>query len=318
MLASETKTPMVEDQKSGQGSGSPELNGKDANGRPKKRGNLAATLDPLLDPRLPAGRPGRPKGAVNYEWAPETDKLLVDLCARRGVATAKKIVGKKILAERPGKAGSRPDSVRKAVEHRLAKLGISSGRKRRKSDTKAKRWTASETTALLGALGADASIESIAARTGHSIRSVRAKLARLEYQVSEIHGFSEFTVDEFAERFHVTSRQVRRWKEKGWLQTKHRRITDACIENFLQEHAGQIPLESLPREDQVYLLDLGYPCPEEKTFRQNVREILDSVGRQRKPRRRSRREPVTEAAAGDDGPASDDDNGEPRSAMQSA
>ena len=34
---------------------------------PKKRGNLAATLDPLLEPRLSTGHPGRPKGASNYE-----------------------------------------------------------------------------------------------------------------------------------------------------------------------------------------------------------------------------------------------------------
>ena len=41
------------------------------------------------------------------------------------------------------------------------------------------RWTESQTAALLGALGSDASIASIAVRTGHSVQSVRAKLARL-------------------------------------------------------------------------------------------------------------------------------------------
>jgi hypothetical protein len=48
----------------------------------KKRGNLAATLNPLLEPRLPAGQPGRPKGTSNYEWTPETDSLLTELCAK--------------------------------------------------------------------------------------------------------------------------------------------------------------------------------------------------------------------------------------------
>src|ERR1035441_6304957 len=45
----------------------------------KKRGNLAATLDPLLEPRLAAGQPGRPRGVGNYEWTPEADGLLIEI-----------------------------------------------------------------------------------------------------------------------------------------------------------------------------------------------------------------------------------------------
>ena len=71
------------------------------NHAPKKRGNLAATLDPLLEPRRSAGQPGRPKGVSNYEWTPETDRLLADLCAKRGAATAKRILGRKIQEGRP-------------------------------------------------------------------------------------------------------------------------------------------------------------------------------------------------------------------------
>ena len=152
-----------------------------------------------------------------------------------------------------------------------------------------RRWTQAEITALLGALGADATIESIAVRTGHTVKAVRAKIARLAYQTDEIHGFAVFTVDELAELIHVTPRQIRRWKEKGWLQTKNRKITEDCLERFVREHADLVPFGSLPREDQVYLTDLGYPCPERKRFRQSVREILDGIGRQRKPRRAARR-----------------------------
>lgn len=310
MLASKTKNPTVEDRKTtqlGPGSGS---NGSVPKQKAKKRGNLAATLDPLLDPRLSAGRPGRPKGASNYEWTPETDKLLIELCAVRGAGTAKYIIGQKIQEGRPADVQPRPDSVRKAVEYRMAKLGLSPGQKRTESEMRrAKRWTGSETAALLGALGADATMESIAARTGHTVKSVRAKLARLDYQVSEIHGFAEFTVDELADRIRVTPRQIRRWKEKGWLRTKDRRITEPCLEQFLLEHADQIPFGTLPREEQVYLIDLGYPCPEQKAFRQNVREILDGVGRQRKPRRPARRGHAAGTASGDLGPDSDGDDG---------
>ena len=264
------------------------------NHAPKKRGNLAATLDPLLEPRRSAGQPGRPKGVRNYEWTPETDRLLADLCAKRGAATAKRIMGRKIQEGRPTKAAPRPDSVRKAVEYRMAKLGIPTEHKRRKPDMReAKRWTEAQTTALLGALGADATIESIAARTGHSVKSVRAKIARLDYAVHEVHGFAVFTVNSLAALLRVTPRQIRRWKERGWLETKDRRITEECLGQFLRAHPDRIPFDSLRREDQVFLVDLGFPCQEAATFKKNVREILDGIGRQRKPRRPLRRDNVT-------------------------
>jgi len=84
------------------------------NHAPKKRGNLAATLDPLLEPRRSAGQPGRPKGVRNTNGLPETDKFLADLCAKRGAATAKRIMGRRIQEGRPTKAAPRPDSVRQS------------------------------------------------------------------------------------------------------------------------------------------------------------------------------------------------------------
>ena len=154
-----------------------------SNHPPKKRGNLSATLDQELEARLPPGQPGRPKGTTNYEWTPETDKLLVELCARSGTTKAKRLVGRRIQEDRPAGAAPRPDSVRKAVERRMAKLGICAGQKRSKPDTReVKPWTECQTKTLLGALGADANIKSIAIRTGHSVKSVRAKIARLDYR----------------------------------------------------------------------------------------------------------------------------------------
>src|SRR5438874_1814185 len=82
-----------------------------------------------------------------------------EMCAKWGAAKAKRMMGRRILEGRPAGAAPRPDSVRKAVERRMAKLGITTGQKRRKPDTrKPKPWTASQTTALLGALGGDATI----------------------------------------------------------------------------------------------------------------------------------------------------------------
>jgi hypothetical protein len=257
---------------------------------PKKRGNLAATLDPLLEPRVPIGRCGRPKGTGNYEWTPEIDKLLIESYAKWGAAKAKRVVGLKLQESRAAEAKPKWDAVRKAVEYRIGRLGLSAEQKRKKPDTsRTRRWTQSETTALLGALGADATIESIAARTGHSVKAVLAKIARLDYRADEVPGFAVYTVDELAGLIRATPRQIRHWKEKGWLETKNRKITEEGLARFLQEHADRILFETLPRGNQVYLVDLGYLCPERKTFRQNVREILDSIGKQRKPRRQSHR-----------------------------
>jgi hypothetical protein len=119
---------------------------------------------------------------------------------------------------------------------------------------------------------------------------VRAKIARLDYDIHEIHGFAVFTVNSLADLLQVTPRQVRRWKELGWLETKQRRIAEECVGKFLRAHPDRIPFENLPKEDQVFLTDLGFPSAEAKVFKKNVREILDGIGRQRKPRRQSQRD----------------------------
>jgi hypothetical protein len=92
----------------------------------------------------------------------------------------------------------------------------------------------------------------------------------------------------------VTPRQIRRWKERGWLETKDHRISEECLRRFLRAHPDRIPFDSLPREDQVFLVDLGFPSPEAAAFKKNVREILEGLGRQRKPRRPVRRDDATD------------------------
>jgi len=64
-----------------------------------------------------------------------------------------------------------------------------------------------------------------------------------------------------------TPRQVRRWKDQGQLETQDRRITEKWLGQFLRAHHDRIPFDSLRREDQVYLVDLGFPCPEATTFK---------------------------------------------------
>ena len=227
----------------------------------KKKGSLAAELDPLLTPRLAPGQPGRPKGSANHEWTPEADRTLIELFEKWGPTKAKQIMCRKLQELGLVDGVARPDTLRKAVEHRMSKLGLPTGHPRKTpAGRTAKRWTEAQITVLLGALGADATIESVAARTGHTVKSVHAKLARLDYQVHEVSGFAVFTVDQLSALLQVTPRQVRRWKEKGLLETKDRRVTERDLGQFLREHAGGIPFESLPRETQIYLVDLGYRC----------------------------------------------------------
>ena len=272
----------------------------------KKRGSLATTLDQQLEPRLPPGRPGRPKGTSNYEWTPETDRLLLELCARSSIAKAKRLVGRRIQELRPPGTAPRPDSVRKAVERRIVKLGISVGQKRSIPETReVKPWTECETKTLLGALGADASIKSIAIRTGHSVKSVRAKIARLDYRVDEIPGSTVYTADALAELLHVTPRQIRRWRERGWLGKDDRRITGQNVKEFLRAHPDRIAYDTLPRESQIVLIDLGYPSRDAEDFKRSVREILDGIGRQRKPRR-----PVNKVAKPNGEAGSQEDDGD--------
>jgi hypothetical protein len=101
----------------------------------RKKGDLQATLDLMLEPRVPPGRPGRPKGCGNYQWAPKMDESLKDLCARLGPSTAKRMMQKRLIemrASKPGEYRPRPDSVRNAVERRMAVLGLQTGRERKR------------------------------------------------------------------------------------------------------------------------------------------------------------------------------------------
>jgi len=67
-------------------------------------------------------------------------------------------------------------------------------------------------------------------------------------------------------------------------------MTGQCVKEFLRAHPDRIAFDTLPRADQVCLIDLGYPSPDAADFKKNVREILDGIGRQRKPRRPVRKD----------------------------
>jgi len=255
-----------------------------ASGAKKPRGNLAETLDRTLEPRVAACRRGRPNGASNYEWSPEIDTVLAELCTKFGPAKAKTVVGKQVVEMRSGRGqrAPRPDGLRKAIERRLAELGLPTGQERKRPESgNAKPWTPRQITALLACLGGDLHPDSVEARTHHTIKAVRAKLARMDYKAHELRN-GAYTVDELASILNVSGRQIRRWKEKGRLKTTRRRISESNLAEFLKQHHQLVPYETLPRETQVYLLSLGYAAKEASDFQKNVKAVLESLGPRKK------------------------------------
>ena len=251
----------------------------------RKKGNLKATLDRMLEPRVPPGRPGRPKGCGNYQWTPEMDESLKDLCARLGPSTAKRVMQKRLIemrASKPGDYNPKPDSVRNAVERRMAFIRLQTGRERKNPASRtAKPWTQKQVATLLASVGGDLIDKSVEDRTKHTIKSARAKLRRLGYAAEELRSVA-FTVGELAVMLRVTPRQVERWKEKGWLKTTRRRVTDKDLAAFIKDHPERIPYDLLSREVQVFLLGLGYPAPEAPKFQATVKSILDDVAGRKK------------------------------------
>jgi hypothetical protein len=267
-------------------------------------GRLTETLDQILEPRVAPGKPGRPKGAPNYEWTPEMDKALRELFGRYGqggtpppggwLGYAKRVMGKRLMELFPHQSKPRKDSLRRAVERHMVFLGLSTRNPRKKAEpnpaectkkapkeVRSGAWTPHEIGALLGTIGGDLINETLVERTHHSPKACYAKLYRLGYTVNELRS-GAFTVDEVAEMFQVSPRRVRTWKEKGWLKTTRRRVTDKDLVAFIKEHHELIAFDALPLKVRTFLLDLGYPAKEASSFKANVKAIMETVAGRKK------------------------------------
>ena len=267
-------------------------------------GSLARTLDATLQPHVPPGKPGRPKGARNYDWTPEMDNQLASLWQKYGPAKAKAVMGKRLLECCRRDRMPKQDSIRNAVERRMVSLGLSTGNPRKKPESRAEpnapsnpteipnaakqvtsgTWSSVQTTALLGAIGGDLTNESIVDRTHHSLKAVHAKLRRLGYEASELRSIA-FTIEELAHMLEVPVQDVENWRRKGGLQSTRRRITDQNLMAFLKDHHQLIVFANLPSYVRAFLLSLGYPAPEARNFHSAVRSILESItGRKKRCR----------------------------------
>src|SRR5262249_48855499 len=158
---------------------------------------------------------------------------------------AKSVMAQRLMKLCPRESKPRNDSLRRAVERRMAFLRLSTGEPRKKgepnpperaapNEVASGAWTAAEITALLGTLGGDLIDETLVERTHHSVQACYAKLYRLGHTVNELRG-GAFTVDELAGMFQVSPRRVRTWKEKGWLKTTRRRVTDKDLMALIKE-----------------------------------------------------------------------------------
>ena len=266
-------------------------------------GRLGETLDKILEPRVAPGKPGRPEGAGNYEWTPAMDKALRELLSRydRGgtappggrLAYAKRVMAKRLMELYPRGSKPRKDSLRRAVERRMVFLGLSTAgnpskkaqfnpaEKKAPKEVSSGAWTPGEICALLGTLGGDLISETLVERTHRSVKACYAKLYRLGHKVEELRS-GAFTVDELAEMFQVSPRRVRTWKEKGWLKTTRRRVTDKDLLAFIKKHHELIAFDALPLKVRTFLLDLGYPAKEASSFKANVKAILETVAGRKK------------------------------------
>ena len=162
-----------------------------------------------------------------------------------------------------------------------AKLNPAEPAKKAPKGVRSGAWNPDEISALLGTLGGDLIEETLVERTSHSPEACHAKLYRLGHTVNELRS-GAYTVDELAVMFQVSPRRVRTWKEKGWLKTTRRRVTDEDLKAFIKEHHGLIEFAVLPLEVRTFLMDLGYPAKEASSFKANAKAILESVAGRKK------------------------------------
>jgi hypothetical protein len=113
----------------------------------------------------------------------------------------------------------------------------------------------------------------IAEALGRSEASVRLKLKSLGYNLNDLAGFK---VKDLAALLGVTIRQVRRWRQKGYLRGLNGRITEESFTKFCRVHAEKIPYSQLGWDAKLWLHGFGFRPP--TTF-SNHPEIEDGLTR---------------------------------------
>lgn len=132
-------------------------------------------------------------------------------------------------------------------------------------------WDRAEEAMLLDMVGTQ-SIPTVARYLRRTPKAVRSKLQRMGTPVEDLAGFKG---KDLVNWFNVTPKQVRRWREKGYLRSAAGRITEESLEAFCRDHPEKIPYNELGEHVQLWLRDLGYPAvdglsPRELAVKLNV------------------------------------------------
>jgi hypothetical protein len=119
-------------------------------------------------------------------------------------------------------------------------------------------WTREEEDELRE-LASTQTIPTIARQLGRTETSVRLKLRSLRF---EYHDLAGFKVKDLAALLGVTVRQIRRWREKRYLDGVNGRITSESFAKFCKSHAEKIPYCELDENVQLWLWSYGYRADE--------------------------------------------------------
>ena len=117
-------------------------------------------------------------------------------------------------------------------------------------------WDRAQEAMLLDMVGTQC-IPTVAKYLRRTPKAVRSKLQRMETPVEDLAGFKG---KDLVNWFNVTPKQVRRWREKGYLRSAAGRITEESLEAFCRNHPEKIPYDELGEHVQLWLRDLGYPA----------------------------------------------------------
>lgn len=117
-------------------------------------------------------------------------------------------------------------------------------------------WDRAEEATLRDMVGTQ-SIPTVARCLRRTPKAVRSKLQRMETPQEDLAGFKG---KDLVNWLNVTPKQVRRWREKGYLRSVAGRITEESLEAFCQDHPEKIPYHELSEHVQLWLRDLGYPA----------------------------------------------------------
>lgn len=130
-------------------------------------------------------------------------------------------------------------------------------------------WGRTEEATLLDMVGTQ-SIPTVARCLRRTPKAVRSKLQRMGAPLEDVAGFKG---KDLVNWLNVTPKQVRRWREKGYLRSAAGRITEESLEAFCRDHPEKIPYDELGGHVQLWLRDLGYPAVDGLS----ARELADKL-----------------------------------------